>query len=379
MIVLNNNLFGIKLKFCVIMKESGIIYFKGLNGIRAIAALIVVIWHIDQLSYLFDIHPKYFYRNGMASRAVDLFFVLSGFLITFLLLKEKEQYGVVDFKKFYLRRIFRIWPSYYLAVIITFLLYYFDLIEVEKSFFVSALLYIFMLANVAFSLGIHLLPIAPLWSVGVEEQFYAFWPFVVNKLKNLGLVFLSIFVIGALIRILFVYYYLNQESDIVDFLYYFRINIMAMGALGAYLLYEKSNYLKYIYRKDVQIIAWSVLFISIFYKPPHLREYIDAEMNSVFYLIIILNVASNSNSIFNLENKLFNFLGRISYGIYVYHMLLINVIAIILKKIDIKLNYLSVQLILISTTILVSYLSYNYFETYFLNKKKKYMKVKSTN
>jgi peptidoglycan/LPS O-acetylase OafA/YrhL len=361
------------------MRESGIIYFKGLNGIRALAALIVVIWHVDQLSYLFDINPKYFYLNGMASRAVDLFFVLSGFLITFLLLKEKEQYGVIDFKKFYLRRIFRIWPSYYLAVIITFLLYYFDLIEVEKTFFVSALLYIFMLANVAYSLGIHLLPIAPLWSVGVEEQFYAFWPFVVSKLKNLGLVFVSIFVIGALIRIIFVYYYLNQQSDIVDFLYYFRINIMAMGALGAYWLYEKSNYLKYIYRKDVQIIAWSVLFISIFYKPPHLRVYIDAEINSVFYLIIILNVASNSNSIFNLENKLFNFLGRISYGIYVYHMLLINVMAIIFKKIDIKLNYLSVQLILISTTILVSYLSYNYFETYFLNKKKKYMKVKSTN
>tara|TARA_B110000027_G_C16121943_1_gene303659 strand:- start:4148 stop:4387 length:240 start_codon:yes stop_codon:yes gene_type:complete len=68
---------------------GGKIYFKGLNGIRAIASLIVLLWHIDQFSYLFNINSIDIYENGMANYAVNLFFVLSGFLITFLLLIEK--------------------------------------------------------------------------------------------------------------------------------------------------------------------------------------------------------------------------------------------------------------------------------------------------
>lgn len=359
--------------------QNKTIYFKGLNGIRSIAALIVVIWHIDQSSFLYSIQSKDFYLNGMASRAVDLFFVLSGFLITFLLLKEKEEFGRIDFKKFYLRRIYRIWPLYYLAVIISFVLYYFDLIEVGKSFFISALFYIFMLANVAFTTGFYIKSIEPLWSVGVEEQFYAFWPIIINKFKKLELVFLSIFLIIALIRVFFFYYFLNQQSFFVEFLYYFRINIMAIGALGAYWFYNKSNCLKFIYRKDIQILAWAVLLVSIFYKPLHIRTFIDAELNSVFYLIIILNVSTNSNSIFSLENRVFNFLGKISYGIYVYHMLLIHIVAIPIQKLNIRMNYFVLQIILILITIIISYLSYIYFEKYFLNKKMKYMKVKSTN
>jgi len=83
-------------------------YFKGLNGIRAIASILVVIWHIDQYAYLFSITPFGFHKNGMAGNAVDMFFVLSGFLITYLLLTEKEKTKTIDFKKFYLRRIYRI-------------------------------------------------------------------------------------------------------------------------------------------------------------------------------------------------------------------------------------------------------------------------------
>lgn len=68
---------------------GGKIYFKGLNGIRAIASLIVLLWHTDQFSYLFNINSIGIHENGMANYAVNMFFVLSGFLITFLLLIEK--------------------------------------------------------------------------------------------------------------------------------------------------------------------------------------------------------------------------------------------------------------------------------------------------
>ena len=119
------------------------IYFKGLNGIRAIAVLIVVVWHTDQFSYLFNNLPKKFYLNGMAGRAVDIFFVLSGFLITFLLLKEKEKTKTIDIKKFYLRRILRIWPLYYLIILASMFLMYFGIIPNIESIFKSMFFYIF--------------------------------------------------------------------------------------------------------------------------------------------------------------------------------------------------------------------------------------------
>src|SRR5260370_5785061 len=101
-----------------ISKEK--IHFPGLTGIRSIAALIVIFFHINRNTDLFGVHPiKYFTdREEMSRIAVVLFLVLSGFLITYLLLTEKKAYGTIEFRKFYMRRILRIWPVYYLIVLI---------------------------------------------------------------------------------------------------------------------------------------------------------------------------------------------------------------------------------------------------------------------
>lgn len=361
------------------MKEGEIIYFKGLNGIRAIASIIVVIWHVDQYSALFNIESKGFCLNGMATRAVDLFFVLSGFLITFLLLKEKEQYGKIDLKKFYLRRILRIWPIYYLVVLIAFLIYFFNILTPENSLIISAFFYLFFLANIAFSTGYDLKAITPLWSVGVEEQFYLFWPIIISKLKKYEFFFIIIFISGAVIRVFFSFFIFNKNLDFIHFLYNFKINIMSLGALGAYWIYNSSKYLNLIYRKDIQIVSWSVLLISIFYKPLHVLSVFDSELNSIFYFVIILNVSNNKNTLITLENEMFKFFGKISYGVYIYHMLLIHVLSIIVKKIDIKFNYFSLQFFILIITIFISWFSYIYFEKYFLKKKNNYMKIKSTN
>jgi len=363
------------------LNSNQIIYFRGLNGIRTIAALIVVVWHVDQFSFLFGVDSKQFCFNGMASRAVDLFFVLSGFLITYLLLIEKNKFNKIDYKSFYKRRILRIWPVYYLALIITLLFVYSGIIEVEFSLLSSFLLYFFLLANVAFSVGLDIKPITPLWSVGVEEQFYAIWPFLIDKVKNKEKLFFGIFIGVALFRILMFYVFLDKASEFIHFLYHFKINIMALGALGAYWYYNQNDkILKFIYRKDIQIISWLVLVVGIVFKPLHFKSYIDSEINSIFYLIIILNVATNKKSIVSLENKILNFLGRISYGIYVYHMIIIYFLSYVLTKCNLlKLNYFELQLIVVITTIGTAFISYNYFESIFLRKKEKYSKIKSTN
>src|SRR5689334_8676740 len=103
------------------MKTKEIVYFPGLNGIRAIAASLVLIWHAKKFRSLLGLLPGP-EPTPMAGFAVTMFFVLSGFLITYLLLTEKERFGSISRRRFYVRRILRIWPPYYLAVALGLLL-----------------------------------------------------------------------------------------------------------------------------------------------------------------------------------------------------------------------------------------------------------------
>lgn len=96
-----------------------ITHFKGLNTLRFIAASLVVLHHsatIGRKYELFNIENFSLFRNG--ANAVSFFFVLSGFLITYLLLKEKKQTKTISIKSFYLRRVKRIWPLYFLLIFI---------------------------------------------------------------------------------------------------------------------------------------------------------------------------------------------------------------------------------------------------------------------
>lgn len=359
--------------------KNNTLYFRGLNGIRAIASLIVVIWHTAQFSKLFNLPQLELPSNTMAENAVDMFFVLSGFLITYLLLTEKEKTNTIDLKKFYLRRIFRIWPLYYFAVLLTVIFIYLGIIpSPQESVFTSFSLYLFLMANIAFAFSFAITTITPLWSVGVEEQFYLIWPLIIKKSKNYLLVFAGI-ICGYLTLKLILYLGYTPKSSIYKLINITKIDIMAMGGIGAYLVYTKNNCLKLIYRKEVELLAWGILLFSCFYKPIHIFSFIDAEVNALVYLIIILNVSSNVKPIISLENKFFNFLGKISYGIYIYHMFIIWLISYFVKSYNIEVNYIIIFPSILLLTIGVAIISYHYFETPFLKIKHKYTVIKSTN
>src|SRR5688572_30760956 len=96
------------------------VFFKGLNGLRFFAALAVIITHVELMKGVFGLpsywqEPFFFDLGGLG---VYFFFVLSGFLITYLLLVERRQIGRISIKKFYVRRILRIWPLYYFIMVL---------------------------------------------------------------------------------------------------------------------------------------------------------------------------------------------------------------------------------------------------------------------
>ena len=181
------------------------VYFKGLAEIRALAALFVIFHHLElykhrnAISSLYDTPVNYFISH-LGKNGVYIFFILSGFLITYLLLTEKKLNKKIDIKKFYFRRVLRIWPLYYLIVIISFTIipflalnfetfqsethYYNRILHLKESPYITLLLFLLFLPNLALSLRPAVVGAAQSWSVGVEEQFYLIWPHFINRIKK---------------------------------------------------------------------------------------------------------------------------------------------------------------------------------------------------
>ena len=165
-------------------------YFKGLDSLRAIAALMVVLGHIEILKNINNFPSV---TNQSKNNLPDghlgvvLFFVLSGFLITYLLIQEKEKNNFISLKKFYLRRIFRIWPVYYLVLFASYFL--FD----EKYNSISILLCLGIFPNIAHALNLGWPSSPQIWSIGVEEQYYLFWPILISYLPNKRVIPILIF------------------------------------------------------------------------------------------------------------------------------------------------------------------------------------------
>lgn len=360
------------------MTTSPRIYFRGLNGIRAIAAMIVVILHTGQYLDLFGLKVSEQHKWFWHSYAVTLFFVLSGFLITFLLLEEKKQTGTVSLKEFYVRRILRIWPLYYLIIIVTLAIYFFlPSVGLPKISTTALSLYTVLLANVAFVIDDTVNPLKPLWSIGVEEQFYAIWPILIKTSSNIYRTLAVVIVTYLAVKAFCTIY---CEKSIIELVTETRIDCMAIGGLGAVILRDKKRLLPIIYSQVTQSICWGIFIFSTVFRPIHIRSSIDHELYSLLFMVIILNVSTNYASIVNLENRLFDFMGRISYGLYVYHLLVILVLKAVIKPIglpDSWESYLVVYLAVSAVTILVSFLSYQFFELTFLKMKNRFSVVLS--
>lgn len=351
---------------------SGKIYLPGLNGIRAIAALSVIISHIGIYLNYYGLKSQGGY--SLANYGVTMFFALSGFLITYLLLVEKAKTGTVAVKKFYFRRILRIWPLYYLYLILVLLI-------IGAAINYKALwMYILFFANIAFVIGLKLPYLAHYWSVAVEEQFYAFWPWVIRKNKKILISLIAFAFIFFLIKILLTVFQAPQV--LIALIHYTRFGCLAMGGIAAYLLIEKNSvFLKIVQNKISELISWGI-FMLIAINKFHLFSIIDHEIITIATLVIIVNQVNNPKKIISLENRLFDYLGKISYGLYIYNPLIIFLVSLILKNYlttNYILNIIIIYSITIAMVIIVSHLSYFYFENKILKFKEKFAVIKSKN
>ena len=391
-------------------------YFKGLDSLRFFAALAVFFTHVELIKKFtgFGTHwidpeeriTKFTVFQSVMSKEIDplspliayssalgvvFFFVLSGFLITFLLLKEKEQNNSIAIKKFYLRRALRIWPLYYLIFILGFfILPYLDFFAVpgqdiffQQNFWGNLLLYAFFMPNLAFSIYTTAVPnIGQSWSIGVEEQFYLLWPLLIRKSKNVlkSILWITSIIIALKGLILLSAPFVKLDALVVlkKFLAMSKLECMALGGLGAYVLFSnKEKILRIVYRPISQITSVVILPILIYFTPTAFEDILHL-LFSISFLVIILNVASNEKSLLRFENSTLQYLGRISYGFYMFHvMCIVFTIHFLDKYIGLDNDISTLQHMLLYgisflLTVAVSSLSYHIFENAFIRLKDKY-------
>lgn len=354
------------------------IHLPGLNGLRAIAALTVMWGHVflGPFGYwgLDGDHRSIFPLDG-----VTLFFVISGFLITFLLLNERDRTDTVNIKKFYIRRILRIWPLYYAYLTIALII---SGVTIEKELW----FYLFFGANIPFVTGFALWPVVHYWSLGVEEQFYLFWPWIVKRTRlneDKGYRILT-YLILSIITIWIACKLLCWSPDDKSFLYRFftitRFDCMMIGALGAVLYHQRCNwFLRFAQNRWVAATAVLLLIFSQWLSL--IPAILQPQVVALVSLVAIVGQLSEQKSIINLENKIMDGIGRISYGIYVIHPLLIYGISKLWIKVPNPLGentqVFIIYAIVTITTLGVAYLSYQLLELPFLKLKNKFAVVQS--
>ncbi len=375
------------------------IYFENLDSLRFLAFLAVFVSHAALfLGYENDSSVYQFVKDKLlvnGDLGVTFFFVLSGFLITFLLLKEEELNNSISLKNFYLRRILRIWPVYIAVVLIGYLLIplFLNLLEVSSLPFnavapsSSWYWHSFFISNFAMAKGIFSsVPTDILWSVGIEEQFYFLWPMVVIFLPRKYLIkFLTIVILSAfLLRSYFAY-----EPDFIAYSTLSAMSDLSVGCLLAVFAFSKKGQFNgYVLSRWFISIVYAATLILLMSRK-YLIEYLSSSeaifrlfvptiylFISILFALIILEQNYSNRSLFKAGRIPFlGKLGRISYGLYAYHPAVFAFILGTLSYLGFSttynspLKFVAISALVLVGTICFSTLSYRYYEKWFLSKK----------
>jgi len=370
------------------------VYFKNLDILRFVAVTMVMIEHIyeawsgwfgrpgfmitNSKSQEFTIAGKYIditFKN--CGFGVDVFFLISGFLITYLLICEKDKTGKINLIKFYIRRSLRIWPIYFLLLALAP-----SIVKITNQNSPDYLPNFLFYNNFhAIAIKIWQYPFAHLWSICIEEHFYLFWPILVFLIKKENIKSLTLILIVSSI-IFRIYLFLTNA----DFWYYFmhtfsRIDVLLIGSYFA--IYIKESGFKVTTTKLTRTIIYLIFILVFCLEPIYTNETIFVVAIKKYFFVGIVGFAM-ANFIFNDDKlfkipfeKMFNYLGKVSYGTYLYSNALIPVIIIKIMYPLHSANMYFFILLNFVVSYIVSIALYELFEKQILKLKKRFEVIPS--
>jgi peptidoglycan/LPS O-acetylase OafA/YrhL len=353
-----------------IKKKLPLRAYPELDGVRFLSIFLVVVHH-----QFFDQNAFLYWFNQFGWLGVDIFFTLSGFLITTLLLKELNDTGRINIKMFLFRRILRLWPSWLFAFIISFVMvYYFsrENQELRNALFDRWWHYLLHVANYSrvFAGKIHNF-FGIFWSLAVEEHFYLFWPPMLLLIRNKKVLLSSM--IGLILLPYFTRVYhlsLGQDISVHKLLTHNRIDELLMGCLLAFYMPKIKNL-----TSMTEALMTALMFLFFYIGLYYCNNNVDSiYVNAFSYtfigmascLLIIISLRGNKYGLRKILNRpLFARLGVLSYGVYLIHLQTNYVVFALLKRYPLITDQNIIALINTFLPFLPAYVMYRYLDEYF--------------
>jgi len=322
--------------------------------------------------------------SGAGAYGVDLFFALSAYLITTLLIREEEIRGRIDTRAFYLRRILRIWPLYFFFIAVAALVPVWDKTQHLGWPFVAG--YLLLSGNwVYVFLGLPHSIAGPLWSVSIEEQFYLIWPLALRRLSRRQLVFavIGLLVVANAARLFLVYS--NALGAAVEYNTLARIDGIAFGILVAYFLGSDAPSLSLSSRSALAIGSLVLWCLVASYTNLNAQTEVAPVMGTLLGRplvalgatgLLVAVIGAPAAGARMLTNSWLTYLGRISYGLYVYHAAGLLVAWHLFRGNSAKI-YAAYAIAGFSLAVIFSAISYRWLESPFLKMKERFAVVRS--
>ena len=361
--------------------EKSKLYFPQLDSIRGMSFIAIFFFHSLRINYgnnFLGSFIKYLFNS--LPLAIDVFFILSSFLLTYLALHEHVKTGKFSFGNYFRRRILRIWPLYYLILILAFLIFPFVAHFFHaKMTLPNPLYYIFFIAN--FYTIEHVFFLQFLWTISVEEQFYLLWGLSMRFFyKYLRLIIAVLFIVSVSFSVYAICnrvpHYFNTLTYLFDF---------GCGGLGAIMIFNNWKVVRCISHfqtgATVGFYCYLPFHFFIFYfadkyltgTAANLTVLLSRYLFIVYIALLIVEQMKNERRTKALEkNQFLIYTGKISYGLYCFHGITITFTNLLLQHFNIDMQNWLLVFIYFIINYLIASASYFYFELPFLKLKAKW-------
>lgn len=329
-------------------------YRSEIDGLRSIAVLLVIFNHLG-ISY---------FSGGFIG--VDVFFVISGFLITSIIKQEIEN-NSFTFGNFYKKRIIRLAPAYFLVLAVTTIAMLFLATPNDFKSYIESALYsslfaanFYMWENIGgyFSANAELTPLLHLWSLGIEEQFYIVWPIALILLtKYFFKIRFYLIIIATVICIIVSEFFALSKPVAAYFLLPFRAFELLIGAVLVFLPFRKTNNIVNDLFGLIGLLL--ILLPAFFFSEKTIFPGLNALLPCLGTALIIFFCRNGVvQKILSIKPMLF--VGKISYPAYLWHWPLIVFLNFYYIEIDFIVGFLTLVL-----TLALAWLTFNFFEKKF--------------
>ena len=316
---------------------------------------------------------------GAGAYGVDLFFALSAYLITSLLLRERAPTGALDLRGFYLRRILRIWPLYLAFVAFAALA---ALVIPEQRLPLHYVVGYCLLAG-NWSYVLYGLPASfaiPLWTVSIEEQFYLAWPLALRRasVRTMAIIAIGLLMFANLWRIWLAIS--ATPVDVMEYNTFTRLDPIALGILIALFSHRLPQFSRWqrVTLLCGSVATWIAVYgFSVSSNPPQLSTWqlaLGHSLTAVASAAVLLSIMGFQHAF--LRNKILLYLGKISYGLYVLHELAHYCAARLIHAFS-PLTVMLQSLAALAFTIMLAAASYRWLESPFLRLKERFAHVQS--